>query len=486
VVLTGHLSWNAAHSLRGPRSVEVRKNMPDVNFSTGAELNPRTRRLLEDSLISNIIRLAIPNTVVIAVQVMLGLLEIFFVSRLGVEPLAGVSLVFPLVSLVIGVSQGAVGGGIVTSIARSLGRGDVKAASDFAWYALALSIVFGLLTTAVMLGFGDIMYGFMGDGGEQRAIANSYSMVIFGGAALIWSFNLLMACVRGTGNLMVPVIVVCVGAILTVPLSLLLIFGGLGLPGIGPSGGAIAMLLYYAFGSLAYAWYLWSHRGVLKPTPGIPRLSLAPALNILRIGGMSAIVGSTTNLTLAIVTGYVSLHGTQALAGYGVGSRLEFLLIPLSYGVGGPVGIIVSTNLGAGCVKRAVRASWLGVIFAFVCTEAIGVSAALYPETWIGLFGGDPHVVSVGSDYLRTVGPFFGFFGIGYVLYSTGQATGHMALPVLGALVRAAVAIIGGYVLVRTEAPLQSNFVAVAVGMAAFGLIALPALIARIGYARGS
>ncbi|RYH53534.1 MAG: hypothetical protein EON54_13640, partial [Alcaligenaceae bacterium] len=76
--------------------------MTDANVSKIAELNPRTRRILEDSLMSNIIRLAIPNTIVIAVQVMIGLLEIFFVSRLSVEALAGVSQVFPLVSLIVG------------------------------------------------------------------------------------------------------------------------------------------------------------------------------------------------------------------------------------------------------------------------------------------------------------------------------------------------------------------------------------------------
>jgi len=213
------------------------------------------------------------------------------------------------------------------------------------------------------------------------------------------------------------------------PNWLLLIFGGLCLPGIGPASGAIAMLIYCAVGSLAYAWYLWSHRGVPKPTLGLPRLSLGPAMNVLRIGGMSAIVGSATNLTLAIVTAYLGLHGVQALAGYGAGSRLEFLLIPLSDGIGGPVGIIVSTNLGAGYVERAVQASWLGVLIAFACTEAISVTAALYPAAWIGLFSGDPQVIAVGSDYLRIVGPLFGFFWrrLRPLLHGTGHGSHDIA-----------------------------------------------------------
>ena len=75
-----------------------------------------------------------------------------------------------------------------------------------------------------------------------------------------------MAVVRGTGNLQVPVIVVCGGALNLIPLSRVLIFGAFGYPGRGPSGGAVAMLVYYGLGTLAYAAYLWGRFGVLKLT----------------------------------------------------------------------------------------------------------------------------------------------------------------------------------------------------------------------------
>src|SRR5260370_13552610 len=162
-----------------------------------------------------------------------------------------------------------------------------------------------------------------------------------------------MAVVRGTGNLQVPVIVVCGGALILVPLSLVLISGAFGYPVLGASGGAVAMLVYYALGALAYAGYRWGGFGVLKPSFRVPRLSLAPALAILRVGGMSAVVSATTNLTLAIVTGYVAMGGVEALAGYGAGSRLEFLLVPLAYGIGGPGRSVSSANPGARPTKRA-------------------------------------------------------------------------------------------------------------------------------------
>ena len=371
--------------------------------------------LLEQPIAATILRLAIPNATVMTVQILIGLVEVYFVSRTGVDALAGVAPVFPLVSLVVAVAQGAIGGGIVTTVARALGAGQIGAASEYAWYALALGIPLGLATTAAMHALGPSLYGQMGISGNALEIAVSYSSTIFAGAMLIWLFNLLMAVVRGTGNLQVPVIVVCGGALILVPLSPVLIFGAFGYPGLGPSGGAVAMLVYYALGTLAYAAYLWGRFGVLKPSFRLPTLSLAPAFAILRVGGMSAVVSASTNLTLAIVTAYVAMGGIEALAGYGAASRLEFLLVPLAYGIGGPVGIVISANLGAGQTERAIRASWIGVLMACTLTELIGLTAAAFPQQWIGIFSQDPSVLQVGAEYLRRVGPFFGFFGLGYV-----------------------------------------------------------------------
>jgi Na+-driven multidrug efflux pump len=176
------------------------------------------------------------------------------------------------------------------------------------------------------------------------------------------------------------------------------------------------------------------------------------------------------------------MGGVEALAGYGAGSRLEFLLVPLAYGIGGPVGIVISANLGAGQIERAVKASWIGVLMACTLTELIGLAAAAFPQLWIGLFSQDPSVLQIGAEYLHRVGPFFGFFGLGYVLYCVGQATRRMEASVLAALLRAAIAVLGGLVVVWLKADVTWNFVAVALGMVAFGLFALPPLIKRAGY----
>jgi len=112
----------------------------------------------------------------------------------------------------------------------------------------------------------------------------------------------------------------------------------------------------------------------------------------------------------------------------------------------------------------------------------LGLAAAAFPERWIGLFSQDPAVLQVGAEYLHRVGPFFGFFGLGYVLYCAGQATRRMKASVLAALLRAAIAVLGGLAVIWLKADITWNFVAVSLGMVAFGLFALPALINRTGY----
>jgi len=197
---------------------------------------------------------------------------------------------------------------------------------------------------------------------------------------------------------------------------------------------------------------------------------------------MSTLVSASTNLTLAILTGFVGTFGVPALAGYGAGARLEFILTSLSYAIGGPAGILIGTNVGAGNTARALRASWVGILIAAFVAETIGLAAARWPTLWLGLYTSDPTVLDSGSAYLRTVGPFFGFYGLGYALYCAGQGTGRMEWPVVGALVRAGIAIAGGSLVLRYDQGLNCIFLAAACAMAVFGCLSLPGLALRIGY----
>ena len=141
--------------------------------------------------------------------------------------------------------------------------------------------------------------------------------------------------------------------------------------------------------------------------------------------------------------------GTAALAGYGMGARLEYLQIPLVFGMGSALVTMVGTNFGAGRRARAQRVAWVGAGVAAAVTGAIGLAGALAPQLWLGLFSTEPDVLAAGATYLRIVGPTYGFFGLGLALYFASQGAGRLLWPVLGGTARLTVAVIGGWVVVH-------------------------------------
>jgi len=434
-------------------------------------MDARTRRLLEGPIVPTLLRLAAPNVVVMVMQAAIGLIETYFIARLGLDALAGVALVFPVLMLFQMISAGAMGGGILSAIARALGAGNKDAANVLVWHAVALAVGLGIATTAATLAFGPALYAEMGGREGSLAAATLYSHLIFSGAVLIWLFNSLAAVIRGTGNMAVPAWVTAIGAIVLIPLSPVLIFGLGPFPRLGIAGGAVAVLLYYVVGSAVFVAYIWSGRGVLKPSRRPARLRWAPLREILRVGAVSSIVSVSTNVSIAVTTGLAGLLGPAAVAGYGTGARLEYLLVPLVFGLGAPVGAMVGTAIGAGQSERALRAAWTGALIAGIITETIGIAAALFPHAWLTLFGADATMLTVGTQYLRIVGPFYGFFGAGLALYFASQGAGRLGWPAAAAILRVVIAAGGGVLAIRMGLGVVGLFSAVGIALAVFGVI---------------
>jgi putative MATE family efflux protein len=370
------------------------------------------------------------------------------------------------------------GGGVSSAVARALGAGRRDDADAVVLHALLIACGIALFFMAAMLGGGRWLYAAMGGRGPSLANALAYSNVVFAGVILIWLFNTLASIVRGTGNTLVPAVVTIVGAALLIPLSPCLIFGWGPFPRMGVAGGAAALLVYYGLGAAFFAGYLWSGRGVLQPNLFETSLRWPLFRDILRVGAVSSLVALMTNVTIALTTGMVGAFGPAAIAGYGVGTRLEYLLIPLTFGFGGPLVAMVGTNLGAGRRDRAVRVAWIGGWICFALTEAIGLAAAFFPDAWLTLFDRDPAMIAAGASYLRVVGPFYGFFGLGMALYFASQGAGAMTWPLMAGVLRMAVAVGGGILLLRLGADLALVFAALGAALATFGLTIAAAVAA--------
>ena len=446
--------------------------------------DPRTRVLLEAPIAATLLRLAAPNMLVMLAQAAVGLIETYFVGWLGTDALAGVALVFPLVMLMQMMSAGAMGGGISSAVARALGAGKGADADALALHALVIALIFGLVFMLVMLGGGRTIYMMMGGGGATLTAALAYSNVVFSAAVLIWVFNSLGNVVRGTGNMMVPAIITLVGVIALVPLSPCLILGLGPFPRLGVAGGAVAVIAYYAAGSIALAEYLWLGRSVVRPALRGLDLRWRLFRDILRVGAVAALITVQTNLTIAITTGIVGGLGFAAIAGYGVGSRLEYLLVPLIFGLGSPLVAMVGTCIGANQRERALRTAWIGGAIATGLTEAIGLSAAAFPRAWLTLFDTDPTMLKTGTQYLQTVGPFYGFFGLGLGLYFASQGAGRLLWPFVANCARLIVAVGGGWLALHWTGEMHGVFAALAAALVVFGLINAAAVASGAWFSR--
>ncbi len=234
------------------------------------------------------------------------------------------------------------------------------------------------------------------------------------------------------------------------------------------------------------AAYLRSGRSVVRLTFRGVRLRWSLFADILRVGLVAALITVQTNLTIAIATGLVGAFGPAAIAGYGTGSRLEYLLIPLVFGLGGPLVAMVGTNIGAGRHDRALRVAWIGAAIATGLCEIIGVAAAAAPRAWLSLFDTAPAMIDAGSRYLHAVGPVYGLFGLGMALYFASQGAGRLLWPLLANMARLLIAAGGGWLALRWSGNLTDVFIALAVALATFGLINAAAVASGVWFSGGA
>ena len=325
-----------------------------------ASLSPRARRLLEGPVLPTLLRLAAPTVALMLLQGVIAAGEAAFVGRLGSHALAGVSLSFPLVMLMTTLSAGAFGGGIASGIARAFGAGRPDDAGELAGTALGMSALIGLAWSVVMMLIGRSVYAALGATGAALEAASRYSDLVFLGALPFWVFNAAASILRGGGDASYPAAAGAIGGVATLTVSPIVIFGVGPVPGFGIAGAAWAVVAYNSVMAVVLLWAARSPR-----SPARLRLqSLVPrrryASEILRVAVPSAVSTLMTNLTFIVLTALVAPFGAEAIAGYGAGGRLEYLLIPLVFGVGSALVPLVAASDGAGDDRRVGKLTRAG------------------------------------------------------------------------------------------------------------------------------
>ncbi|MBR1229249.1 MULTISPECIES: MATE family efflux transporter [unclassified Bradyrhizobium] len=426
--------------------------------------------LLISPILPTLLKLALPNAIAMVGTALVAVAETSYIGRLGTEPLAGIALVFPFVMLTQMMSAGAMGGGVSSAISRALGAGNRDRAATLALHAAMIGTCAGLIFTVMMLAFGRQFYSLLGGRGGVLEQAMQYSHVLFSGAISIWLVNTLASVVRGTGDMRTPSAVLIVVAVVQVVVGGGLGLGLFGLPKLGMPGVAAGQLTAFTLGAIFLAWYLASGRSRLKLNFAAFRFERDMFVDILKVGAISCLAPLQTVLTILIFTKIVAGLGTETLAGYGMGSRLEFLLVPIAFAFGIASVPMVGMAVGAGLVARARRVAWTAAAAAGLTVGLIGLVVAIKPTLWISLFTSDPGVTAAASSYFAWAGPAFGFFGTGLALYFASQGAAKVGGPVMAGTIRLLLVGLGGWWLASSGAPAWTLFALVGAAMVVYGL----------------
>lgn len=427
--------------------------------------------LLRDGpILSTLIRLSLPNLIALCSATIVSIAETAYVGALGVAALGGIALVFPIFMLMQMLSAGAMGGTVSGAISRALGSGDVARAQALALCALAIGVGLGLILAIAVRWLGPAAYALLGGDGRVLAEATAFSNVAAFAILAIWVTNMLASVARGAGNMAVPAMTLLAAGVVQVAVGGA--FGlGLGpLPRLGMAGVALGLLTAFSAAAVVLFLHLRSPSARLPLRLSVQLLTAARFAEIMRVGAVAMLSPLLSVSTILVITALVARYGPAALAGYGIGVRFEFLLIPIAFSVGVACVPMVGTAIGAGDVPRARRIAWTAGALAAGVLGVLGIFTALFPGLWVDLFTDEPAVRAAAYGYMAVAGFSYAFFGLGLCLYFASQGAGRVGGAIAAQALRLAVVLAGGWLIIDMGAPLAMVFLLSALAMVPMGL----------------
>jgi putative MATE family efflux protein len=394
-------------------------------------MDKRTEQLLRDPVFPLLIKMSAPNTVAFLINAFVVLVEFWFIGQLGLIPLAAITLAFPAIMLTQQMAFGALGGAVSSSISRSLGANNIDKAEKLLWHSLYISFLGALVFFLVFLFFGEWLLITLGGSSDLLQESLAYCLVYLSGGLVVWLSGSLTAALRGMGDMQFPakLTVVCAG--IQVFLSSGFILGWFGFPKLGLVGSAWSMIITSSFMAVACVIKLLSAKSPIKLK--IQKITFEKNLfeDIFSVALPASLSPIFTVGTVLVLTGLIGQFGTSAIAGYGIGSRVEFLLIPIVFSIGTAMTTMVGTNIGANNIDRAERIGMIGATSAGLISGVIGLILALTPDIWIRVFTADQETLMVTKQYIQILGVCYLFQGFGLSLYFASQGANAMKWPIV-------------------------------------------------------
>ena len=368
--------------------------------------------------------MTVPVLFGIATMMAQGLIDTWFIGRVGDAQLAAFSFGFPILMIVTSVAIG-LGAGTSSVVARAIGADDHRRARRLSTDSLLLSFVVTAIISAIGILTIGPLFRLLGAPDELMPLIRGFMTILYLGVPFIVVGMVGMASMRATGDTRLPSMLMILAAVLNVILDPILIFGVGPVPAMGLNGAAMAALLARAtifVGTL----YLMRHRldmvSFNKPDPGELRQSWR---DILHVGIPAAGTNIIVPVGAAVVTAMIARFGPDAVAGFGVASRIESMMLVMYYALSAIIGPFVGQNFSAGKEERILRALWLCTAFCIGSGLLIaGLLASL--SGWLpGLFSDSESVRQVTSLFLLIVPVSYGTYGMVMVMNASFNGLGY-------------------------------------------------------------
>ena len=372
--------------------------------------------------------LAVPMVLEMAMQAVLGLVDAYFVGRLGEGPVAVLGGSQSMLILVFAVAMG-LAMAATAIVSRRIGEGDREAASRAAAQALVLGLVVSIPFTIVGVLFPKQLLMLVNV--SEPAIEDGWgnTAVLFGGNATIVLLFVANAIFRGAGDAMAAMKALWIANIINMALDPILIFGLGPIPALGVTGAGLATVIGRGVGVGYQLRVLFGGRGRIGVAPSALRPELAEIRRIGKIASPGMVQYTISSAGWLFLYAILGKFGDAVLAGYTFAVRgIIFVLLP-SWGMANAAATLVGQNLGAGKPRRAEQSVWVVSLSNVVFLAAMALAVVIWAEEFIGLFSGRAEVVAYGADALRIAAYSFVFFGFGMVAIQAFNGAGDTRTP---------------------------------------------------------
>ncbi len=398
-------------------------------------MNTAEARLAHGPVGRHLVNMTAPVLLGIFMMMLQGFIDAWFIGRVGVSELAALSFAFPVLMVVSSVAIG-LGAGTSSVVARALGANNHRRARRLATDSLLLT--FGITAVICAVGVFTIepLFRLLGATDEIIALLISYMTILYIGVPFVVVGMVGMASMRATGDTRLPSALMMLASIINIVCDPILIFGFGPVPALGLDGAAIAALI--ARGSI-FLGMLYLMRTRLRMLtfnkPKITELKKSWS-DILHVGMPAAATNAIIPIALGVITAMLAQYGPEAVAGFGVATRIESLMLVLFYAVSAIIGPFVGQNISAGKSDRIFTALRLCRTFCLTAGLAMAVLLAAFSTALPALFSDSPTVNEVATLFLWIAPISYGAYGIVMVMNASFNGMGKPMPAVVISMLR--------------------------------------------------